>query len=598
MSTQLKSWLPAYSSKLMSRRRFLGAAGAGAGAAALIACGGGGSTTEQLLISPEHVRQPGAVLYSRDSWQLADESANAAPGGIFPGRSSADLTEAMDPLSSTVGATIGFLEPAYEYLLTQNRGPGIKPGTAEYRTMIGHLAESWEVSSDATRYTFTLRPNVKFMNIAPVNGRVMDIEDWRSTVKRNSEIGGYRSALNDIVDKIEFPDSRHMTMIMKYPYAPLPARMNEQYFIFRIVPRELNEKPEIAHGQTIGTGYRYLDKNQPSVTFEWKRNDTYWQGKPFIDRWHYPIITETANAYAQFLAQNIITFSPGARDALRLRADAPEAIMQAGSISTTSINRMHFGHPDSQTTAPWKDARVRIALRRAVDWQTMSDFTTNKDAFSAAGIELDRAYSTHVPPDPDYFLDPLKGELGSLSQNYLYDQAEARKLLDAAGYGNGFEIDVWGGTSGSANPEQQKLVLDEWRKNLPMIKFVDHFIGIQEFYDRVLLTAEYKGIMLPHGSVGNDVDYLLFKQYHRTGIANAFPDPKADELVEAQRKAVDPDKRIAILKDIQLYEAEKFQLIPSFILSASWSFAWNWLHNTNQPPHLQWLDPNMPRRNG
>ena len=46
-----------------------------------------------------------------------------------------------------------------------------------------------------------------------------------------------------------------------------------------------------------------------------------------------PLITETANAYAQFIAQNVIAYTPSARDALTLRADAPQALMKASEIA-------------------------------------------------------------------------------------------------------------------------------------------------------------------------------------------------------------------------------------------------------------------------
>jgi hypothetical protein len=52
--------------------------------------------------------------------------------------------------------------------------------------------------------------------------------------------------------------------------------------------------------------------------------------------------------------------------------------------------------------------------------------------------------------------------------------------------------------------------------------------------------------------------------------------------------------------------AKNFQLIPGSHRFSGWSFEWPWLHNVNWGPnnrswsdhYLNWLDSNMPRRNG
>jgi ABC-type transport system substrate-binding protein len=309
----------------------------------------------------------------------------------------------------------------------------------------------------------------------------------------------------------------------------------------------------------------------------------------------YPIVPEYANAYSQFLAKNVISFSPNARDALNVRKDAPDAIMSAGSISTTSFNRQHFGFPEANTS-PWKDPRVRIAFRRAVDWESIQSFESNKDNFAAAGIDVELGFSTHAPPDPNYWLDPRKNELGSLSENYMFNAAEAQKLISAAGYPNGFDIDIMGNQRG--NQDTYRLMLDQYKQNIPMVNFIPKYVTQTEFYDTMVLNAGTKGFMFQMGYSAPEVDYLLFKQYRSGGAAAAYTDPKLDALVDESRKYADPQKRAEVLKEIQRFCASFFPLVPSVFGFGGWTFSWNWLHNTNQPVHLQWLDQDMPKRNG
>jgi ABC-type transport system substrate-binding protein len=549
------------------------------------------------------VRQPGAVIYAKDNWKLADETDQAVPGGVYPGRNTADLSESMDPFLATQGRGDQFTDIGYEYLVVPNRGPGIEPTSAEGQSLRPHLAESYEVSNDGLSYTFTLRRGVKYHPIPPVNGREMTIDDWKTSFQRNAEIGSNRSSYLEVVDKAEYPDSRHMVIKMKEPYAPFLNRCWDYNFAWKAVPRELNQNPDLLARQMIGTGYRMMDVVQPSVTWEFKRWDQYWEGKPFIERWHYPLITEAANAYAQFLSQKIISLAPGAASALALRGDAPRALMLAVEIPIETAIRANFGKQDA-ATSPWKDSRVRIGLHKIMDWDAWQTQESNLTAFRAAGIEPELAYTTHVPWDRTYFLDPRKNELGEASKNYLYDPAAAKQMITAAGYPEGFEIDYW---TRSSAADLSQVHLDYWQKS-GIVRPVRHNVSNQEYADKIVNKVEFKGVQVPASSSGTDVDYLLSLYYHSSGIPGSLGyDPELDRSIEAQRRERDPQKRADYIKDFQRQVAKSFVHLPGNHRFSTWRFEWPWLHNVNQRPvnrswpddsFLNWLDPNMPNRNG
>jgi hypothetical protein len=79
-----------------------------------------------------------------------------------------------------------------------------------------------------------------------------------------------------------------------------------------------------------------------------------------------------------------------------------------------------------------------------------------------------------------------------------------------------------------------------------------------------------------------------------------------DQLAEAQRHELDFDRRVSLIQDFQLYQAQKFYIVPGRSLYTTFSFRWPWLHNSNYADnlgsspdlggHLQWLDPDMPNR--
>ena len=61
-------------------------------------------------------------------------------------------------------------------------------------------------------------------------------------------------------------------------------------------------------------------------------------------------------------------------------------------------------------------------------------------------------------------LDPEKGELGDLSKNYLFDQAEARKLVQAAGHTSLVPLSIAIQLSQGNIPEYDGLVVDSMKQ--------------------------------------------------------------------------------------------------------------------------------------
>jgi peptide/nickel transport system substrate-binding protein len=438
----------------------------------------------------------------------------------------------------------------------------------------------------------------------------MDIDDWRTTHERFIATGNQRQAMLDVVDKAEFPDATTMRWRLKYPYAPLTSRIWSYRFTYMIVPKELNANIALAEQNAIGTGYKILDKHNRGISMEYSKHRDYWGGEPFIDRWIEPIIPEYANRYANFVSGNIITFSPTARDVLLLAKDAPNTVIVANDVPDDNISRIRYGR-NNQKTLPWKDPRVRVAIRRSINFRGVGEFLANKAQFDAAGIPVEVVPRTHLTRNLNYWLDPEKGELGALSANYLFDIAEAKKLINAAGHQTPIDIDYTTlPSSDGVIPEQDQLVIDSLQQSgnfkVNVIRSINTVV-----HRTCRSLGQCDGLV--QSSTSEDADYIIYRDYHSAGNLEgeqAYPDPRIDAAAEAQRRELDPAKRIEYLKEFQMVAAELMPAIPYIHQFTNFYFRWPWLHNTNyastgegtptgQPVlggHLQWLDPSMPNR--
>jgi ABC-type transport system substrate-binding protein len=120
--------------------------------------------------------------------------------------------------------------------------------------------------------------------------------------------------------------------------------------------------------------------------------------------------------------------------------------------------------------------------------------------------------------------------------------------------------------------------------------------------------------MMMQLSHDDEVDRILYRQYHSQGniarSAQPFADDKMDAMIIAQRRELDVEKRRALLKDLQLELARRMTAIPGRHHFNVITLSWPWMHNTGwgwteagipaglvgYGAHMQWLDKDMPNR--
>jgi ABC-type transport system substrate-binding protein len=279
---------------------------------------------------------------------------------------------------------------------------------------------------------------------------------------------------------------------------------------------------------------------------EYRKNPDYWGGDPFIDRWSAPIIPEYANQYAQFIRGNITAFTPSAREVLQLARDLPQAVIVANPIPDDHISRIRFGRQNHKTL-PWKDARVRVAIKRSIDMRSISEFLANKQQFEAGGIPVEIKPRSHLTGNVAWWLNPEKNELGPVSANLLFDAAEAKKLIEAAGFTTPIDIDWYTLPVGGQAPESDQLTIDRLQASR---NFNVNVIRSQNTVAHRECRSLGRCDGLVQSSTSEDADHVIYRDFHSAGNTEgeqAYPDPRIDRIAELQRREMNPDKRVEYL---------------------------------------------------
>ena len=586
----------------LSRRRVVaGAAGLGAAAAALslVGCGGGEEGGgEEAAGGAAKVQMPYQVL--------KDETKDAIPGGVYRSASSSNtVTGSLDPMISTSSSTQSAAGSALETLLTSKSRPERKDWN-KYEVS-PRLAESWEVSSDATTFTFRMRSGVRFHDIPPVNGRVMDIEDWRLSLERFLAVSPFKSNLAEPLDSYSFPDSRTMVLKTKYPYAPLLRLFTSGSSTFWVMPKEAFDGRLNPGTTMIGTNYLVRDKYQPDIITEHKRHDNYWLQKPWIERWRSFVIPEREQRRAQFLVKNLESYTPVQGDVLQMAKDAPDATMWMGDITSTGFIRTWFGLKGFETS-PFRDERARQAFAMVSDWPTLRAYWSNSKEFAAAGLPtMDLRYSfVRIGwMDYGYWLDPNKKELGDASKYLLFNIPEAKKLLEAAGYTSAIEIPAAYYSMGTQyGNDYLTRVMMGWDliEQSGLFKVAKRIaLPFAEYLQTIYYDQDFNGACGGPEINATEVDSELYNWYHSKGVrfkAGGIKDPKVDDFVMRQRSELDDEKRKTIIHDFQKYMATKMYTIPYDGESVSYYFSWGYLRNTLWPGWNHFLRADYPDRNG
>jgi peptide/nickel transport system substrate-binding protein len=451
-------------------------------------------------------------------------------------------------------------------LVKQKAGPAVQAGSFPLE---GDLAESWTQPNETT-YVFKLRRGVRWHNKPPVNGRELTADDVKYSLERFLTVKGNANAyMLRSVDKVEAVDKYTVKVTLKEPFAWFLDMLASPMAV-AIVPKEVIEKfgdmkkPEAV----IGTGPWMLDSYRPNVGFTLVRNPTYFlPNLPHIDRIEVTVDEDNASRIASFLAgkYDLGWENPGIinrtdwvqiKDALKQKRP---------NLKTTEFPTNIMSHISMRTDQkPFSDVRVRQAISHAIDRQGILDAV-------AEGVGV---FNPAVPAALTDWTLPID-QLGEGAKYFKYDPKEAKRLLTAAGYPNGFPGSLCFTTYGST------ILVDSMQLVVKYLKDVgiDAKIDQKEYgaYIASCFQGKFDSMTFGPQTPFLEPDNFLFAQYYPGEPKNQshINDPVLADMLVKQRRTFDVAKRREVVHEIQRYLAKQqyYVQVPSSVQIAVWDNA-------------------------
>lgn len=414
----------------MNRRRFLNLAGqfslAAVGVGLLQACGGAAATST-----------PGAATATTTKGTIATASTGAASTAAVSSTTSSAMPGTPNASGQASRTTLPFvwlgdLNPLWHPSQYTTFGQAVVFSLIfnnltkldeDLKTIIPDLAEKWEVSPDASQYTFHLHQNVKWQDGTPFTAKDVifsfsrQIVEPYSYTKFMTAVKGaqdYKDGKAQTVAGLEQLDDYTVKITLNAPDSLFLLNLTEPGNV--IVPEHLlkDVKPEAIDkapftlNTPVGTGpYKFVRYLRDQYV-EFAVNPDYFKGKPKI----------TALFMKQLQSDVTVAQLESGEVGLALRLSPIEydrltKVPTLNVISQAGVGQVGEFFPCEQKRM--SDKRVRQAIYYAIDRKGIVD-----------GIYQGRAQALNgAPPALDGYKD---------LNAYAYNQDKAKQLLKEAGF--------------------------------------------------------------------------------------------------------------------------------------------------------------------
>ena len=400
--------------KRISRRNFLKVAGVSAAALGLAACGGSKS---------------GSTATSGSTAGSTAGGTNTAGFTVQYGSNPETLDPALNSAIDASNTIITIFEP----LLLIN----------ENNEVVGGQAESWEASEDGLTWTFTMRDGLKWSD-----GTDLTAKDFEYSFKRMANpdtaapyaetclgmIDGFDAAQAGDTDALNVKasdDGKTLTIVLSYPC----SYFDKMAAFAAMSP--VQQATVEANGDSWCTSADTFVSNGPYMITDWTpserivltKNPNYvggWDSSKIVsDSITLLLLEDSSASFAAYNSGEAVLIKDVPTDEIPSLTKAEDG----GDFYVDTILGTYYVSLNLQRDA-FKDAKVRKALSLAIDRDYVAN-TIMQGTYTTA----DSIVGPGIVDESGYFHD--NGNAPYISADYEANLAEAKKLLEEAGYPNG-----------------------------------------------------------------------------------------------------------------------------------------------------------------
>jgi peptide/nickel transport system substrate-binding protein len=435
-------------------------------------------------------------------------------------------------------------------------------GLVKYDTdlsIIGDLAELWDISRDGLVITFHLRKGVRW-----TDGKEFTADDVKfgfDTITNKNTPTAYSEDFLQ-VKKAEVLDKYTFRVTYDKPYAPALASWGNLV----VLPKHLLEGRDLTKTDfgrnPVGMGPYKLTNWVPGQELTLDSNHDYFDGRPYVDRFIYRIIPDTATMFLEL--------QTGGVDMMGL---TPIQYTKQTESEYFKNNFRKFRYPQFVYTymgfnlkSPFfQDGRVRQAIAHAIDKQEIVDVVLFGLGSPATG-----PYVPHTwPYNPNV-------------KKYPYDPEKAKKLLLEAGWkdtdgdgvldkdGRPFEFTIRTNMGNTLRLNTATIIQGELAKiGIKVhIEAIEWSTFVNEFIDKRRFEAVILGWSISPDPDQYDIWYSKKTKEKEFNFVS-YSNPEVDALLEEGRRTYDIAKRKRAYFRIQEILAEDLPYIFLYVPDAT-----------------------------
>ena len=414
------------------------------------------------------------------------------------------------------------------------------------KSVVPDLATAWSWDDARTALSFKLRSGVRWHDGKPFTARdvkcTFDLLQGAGLNGETLRVNPRKTWYGNLAEVVAKADDE-VVFHLKRPQPAFIALLASGFtpiYPCHVTPAEMRRRP-------IGTGpFRFVEF-KPNEVIRVARNKDYWKkDRPYLDGIEWKIMKNSSTGMLSFIAGTVDMTSPYFFQVPVLndvRAQSPKAVckLMASNVQrNVLINReaLPFNHPE-----------LRRAVALTLDRKAFID-TLTQGVGTIGGALL-------APPEGIWGMPPeVVEKLPGYSPDVAASRSEARKIMEAAGYGPNNKLRLKVTTRNISVYRDPAVILIDQLKQIHIEAELEP-VDTTQWFPKVRRHDYTLGANLTGNGI-DDPDQSFYEGYVCGSENNydGYCNPAIEKMIDAQSQESDQDKRKKMVWDIERRLAE------------------------------------------